>query len=142
MKLIQFKPELSLGKHITRIGMGLAMIFAGISHLTFKRTEFQAQVPKWIPVNQDVVVIGSGVIEILLGLAMLFLKKKERAGLMLAIFYCLIFPGNISQYTNRVDAFGLNTDQARLIRLFFQPVLVFLAIWSTHSRKQLRQYLR
>src|SRR6187402_3203379 len=119
-----------------RILLGLLMTFAGIGHLTFQRQEFQAQVPGWLPDNPsfiDFVVLSSGVVEITLGLAMMFLiKQKVKVGFALAIFYILIFPGNISQYTNRIDAFGLDTDQKRLIRLFFQPVLILWALWSTN----------
>ncbi|GGE96578.1 membrane protein [Flavobacterium limi] len=108
------------------------MITAGIGHLTFQRDDFQAQVPNWIPLSKDLVVILSGIVEIILGLAMLFLTKyKTKVGIALAVFYILIFPGNIAQYVNGTSAFGLDTDQARLIRLFFQPVLIFLALWST-----------
>lgn len=111
------------------------MILAGIGHLTFQRQEFLAQVPRWLsdnPVFMDFVVLSSGAVEIALGLSMVFLsKQKVKVGLLLALFYVLIFPGNISQYTNAVDAFGLDTDQKRLIRLFFQPVLIFWALWST-----------
>jgi len=115
-----------------RIIMGLFMVFAGIGHLTLNRAEFQAQVPNWIPLAKDIVVILSGIVEISLGLAMLFWKDQRiKVGIVLATFYVLIFPGNIAQYFNHTDAFGLNTDQARLIRLFFQPVLIFAALWST-----------
>jgi len=108
------------------------MVFAGIGHLTLNRAEFQAQVPNWIPLAKDIVVILSGIVEISLGLAMLFWKDQRiKVGIVLATFYVLIFPGNIAQYLNHTDAFGLNTDQARLIRLFFQPVLIFAALWST-----------
>ena len=108
------------------------MILAAIGHFTFQRADFQAQVPNWIPLEKDLVVILSGVVEISLGLAMIFwTKQKVRVGIVLAIFYVLIFPGNIAQYMNGTDAFGLNTDQSRLIRLFFQPVLIVWALWST-----------
>lgn len=124
-----------------RILLGLFMVFAGIGHLTFQREAFQAQVPRWLPDDPsfvDFVVVSSGIVEITLGLAMLFLvKHKAKVGLALAIFYVLVFPGNVSQYTNRIDAFGLDTDQKRLIRLFFQPVLILLALWSTGALKQL-----
>jgi len=117
------------------------MVLAGIGHLTFQRQEFLAQVPRWLPDNpsfMDFVVLSSGIVEILLGLAMIFwVNQKVKVGLALAIFYILVFPGNISQYTNRIDAFGLDTDQKRLIRLFFQPVLVIWALWSTGALKQL-----
>jgi hypothetical protein len=39
-----------------------------------------------------------------------------------------LFPGNIAQYTEHRAAFGLNTDTARLVRLFFQPLLVAWAL--------------
>ena len=117
------------------------MVFAGIGHLTFQRQEFLAQVPGWLPNNpsfMDFVVLSSGIVEIMLGLAMIFLiKQKVKVGFALAIFFILIFPGNISQYTNRIDAFGLDTDQKRFIRLLFQPVLVIWALWSTGALKHL-----
>lgn len=115
-----------------RILLGLFMIAAAIGHFTFQRDDFQAQVPNWVPLDKDLVVILSGIVEIALGLGMLFLTKyRIKVGIALAVFYILIFPGNIAQYLNGTPAFGLDTDQARLIRLFFQPVLIFLALWST-----------
>lgn len=117
---------------IFRVILGLFMVFAAVGHLTFHRAEFQAQVPDWIPIAKDAVVLISGVLELVLGLAMVFwTREKVKVGYALAIFYVLIFPGNIAQYVNKTDAFGLDTDQARLIRLFFQPVLIIWAIWST-----------
>lgn len=127
---------------VFRIILGALMALAGIGHLTFQRQEFQAQVPRWLPDDPafiDFVVLASGVTEILLGLSMIFLTKHRiKVGLILAIFYVLIFPGNISQYTNGIDAFGLDTDQKRLIRLFFQPVLIIWALWSTGALTYLK----
>lgn len=121
-----------------RIVLGIAMLLAAIGHLTFARKEFQAQVPDWIPINKDLVVILSGVVEFGFGLAMIFWRKeKVKVGIALAVFYVLVFPGNIAQYVNRTDAFGLDSDQARLIRLFFQPVLIGLALWSTGALRQI-----
>ena len=115
-----------------RILLGIFMITAAFGHFNFKRQDFQAQVPNWMPLDKDLVVILSGIVEIALGLSMLFLTKyKVQVGIALAVFYVLVFPGNIAQYLNGTSAFGLDTDQARLIRLFFQPVLIFLALWST-----------
>ena len=126
-------------KFLFRILLGLFMTYAGYSHLTHARQEFVTQVPTWLqftPAFTDFIVLASGVVEICLGLSMLFLfKHKGLVGALLALFYVLIFPGNINQYINHIDAFGLNTDQARLIRLFFQPVLIFLALWSTGGWK-------
>jgi uncharacterized membrane protein len=121
---------------ILRILLGAFMVFAAIGHLTYLRSEFQAQVPDWIPLSKDLVVILSGIVELGLGLSMIFWKgQRVKVGLVLAIFYLLIFPGNINQYINHISAFGLDTDQARLIRLFFQPVLIVWALWSTGALK-------
>ncbi|MDJ0644680.1 MAG: DoxX family membrane protein [Flavobacteriaceae bacterium] len=120
-------------QNIFRILLGCFMVYAGISHLTFNRIDFQAQVPDWVPLGKDLVVLTSGVIEILLGLSILFwTKQRVKVGFALALFFVAIFPGNISQYLNGTDAFGvLNSDRARFIRLFFQPVLIAWALWST-----------
>jgi uncharacterized membrane protein len=117
------------------------MVVAGTGHLTFVRQDFQAQVPDFVPLDKDTVVLLSGVVEIGLGLALLFLKGKNRVrmGLGLAAFYVAIFPGNVHQYTEQISAFGLDTDGKRLARLFGQPVLVGAALWSTGALKALRK---
>jgi uncharacterized membrane protein len=117
---------------LARIALGIALTYAGIGHFSFSRAEFQAQVPTWLPLDADFVVLASGVVEISLGLSLIFLATYQRqVGLLTAIFFIAIFPGNISQYVNGIDAFGLDSDQARLTRLFFQPLLVLWALWST-----------
>jgi uncharacterized membrane protein len=93
--------------------------------------EFQAQVPPWVPFSLDFVVLASGVVEIALGLALLSLQRRREAGIATALFFIAIFPGNISQFVNHIDAFGLDSDRARAIRLIFQPLLVLWALWST-----------
>jgi uncharacterized membrane protein len=113
--------------------LGAALIYTGILHLTTSRLEFQAQVPNWIPLSADFVVLASGVVEITLGLLLSSLQRRAAVGIATALFFIAIFPGNISQYMNKVDAFGLDSDRARLIRLFFQPLLVLWALWSTDA---------
>ncbi|QDH80626.1 hypothetical protein FKX85_16890 [Echinicola soli] len=122
----------SLVQNIFRILLGLNMLFAGFGHMTFLRAEFQAQVPDWMPFSKDFVVLASGVAEILFGLGMVIgTKYKVHTGLALALFFVVIFPGNIAQYINGINAFGLDTDTKRLVRLFFQPVLIAWALWSS-----------
>ena len=119
--------------------LGAALTYAGITHLTTSRTEFQAQVPTIFASQADFVVIASGVVEILLGLSLIFLfKYRTKIGWIVALFFIAIFPGNISQYLNGTDAFGLDTDQARATRLLFQPLLVIWALWSTGAWKSYR----
>lgn len=131
---------------VARVTLGLFLLFAGIGHLTFGRAEFSAQVPDWLPVSDDAVVVGSGVVELALGAALIALPRHRVAvGWITAAFFVLIFPGNISQFVNRVDAFGLTTDAARAVRLLFQPLLVLWALWSTGAwldRSALRSLAR
>ena len=125
---------MKIAKLIARYVLGAAMIYAGIGHLTFARAEFQAQVPVWLPLDADFVVLASGVVEIVLGLTLFTTGKVlQLSGLALALFFVAIFPGNINQYVEGIDAFGLNSDQARLTRLFFQPLLILWALWSTSA---------
>ncbi|MCP4884666.1 MAG: DoxX family membrane protein [Flavobacteriales bacterium] len=128
----------TLIQNIFRILLAFFMIYAGLSHLTFNRVAFQAQVPDWLPLSKDLIVILSGIVEIVLGLGLAFWKKQRvRFGWALAIFFVLIFPGNVAQYINGTDAFGvLNSDRARLGRLFFQPVLIAWALWSSRAWKK------
>lgn len=121
----------SLGRTLTRLGLGAGMIYAGTGHLTFARDDFQAQVPNWLPLDTDFVVLASGAVEIALGAAMIALPRHRRlTGLALAAFYVAVFPGNIAQYLGHRDAFGLDTDTKRLVRLFFQPPLIAAALYA------------
>ena len=124
-------------KSLAQIALGAFLLSAGISHLGSNRTEFLAQVPTWLPLDADFVVVASGIVEITLGVllittVLIFKKYRQKVGLITAIFFILIFPGNINQYVNQIDAFGLDSDTKRLIRLFFQPPLVIWALWSTN----------
>ncbi len=127
-------PRPSLVQHLARILLGLALTGAGVGHLTVLREEFQAQVPPWLPLPVDLVVIGSGVVEILLGLGLILLWRPRwriAVGWAAALFFLAIFPGNVAQFTEGRDGFGLDDDVARGIRLLFQPALVAWALWST-----------
>lgn len=122
-----------------RLLLGAALVFAGTSHLTWSRLEFRAQVPRWLPLPFDLVVVGSGLAELALGGALLVLGRYQRVvGWLVAVFFVAIFPGNVAQYLNRTDAFGLNTDLARAVRLVFQPLLVAWALWSTGAWRAAR----
>jgi len=121
----------SVARTVARLLLGAAMVGAGVLHLTTQRQEFQAQVPDWFPVDDDLTVLASGVAEIALGAAFVVLPRKRRlVGALLAAFFVVIFPGNVAQYLEGTDAFGLDTDRKRLVRLFFQPVLVLWALYG------------
>lgn len=122
---------MSVVRTLARIVLGSFVAVAGVLHLTSLRTEFRAQVPSWFPLDADVTVLASGVVEIVLGLAFVLLARHRAVvGLVLALFFVAVFPGNVAQYVEGNDAFGLDTDRERLVRLFFQPVLVIWALWA------------
>jgi uncharacterized membrane protein len=128
---------LNVLRTVSQVSLGVVLVSAGVSHLTVSRAEFQAQVPTWLPLDPDFVVISSGIVEILLGLALITLwPHRRRVGLVTALFFVAIFPGNINQFVNGIDAFGLNSDSARATRLLFQPVLVLWALWSTGAMRR------
>ncbi len=113
-----------------------SMVFAGLSHLFWARKEFQAQVPDFAAevMDKDAVVVASGVVEVMLGASLVALPRSRRTlGWILAGFFVAVFPGNVEQWAKKRDGFGLDTDGKRLGRLFFQPVLVAWALWSTRS---------
>jgi len=129
----------SPARTVGRIALGAVLLLAGTSHLTFAREEFAAQVPPWVPVDTDTVVVGSGLVELALGGALVALPKhRVTVGWLTAAFFVAIFPGNISQLVTRTDAFGLESDKARAVRLVFQPLLVLWALWSTGAWKAWR----
>jgi uncharacterized membrane protein len=124
---------------VSRWALGGALVAAGTAHLTVQRDEFRAQVPSWFPVDDDAVVVVSGVVEIVLGLALVFGgRRRALIGVVAAGFFVVIFPGNIAQFVEQTDAFGLDTDAKRFARLFFQPVLIAWALWSTGGHDWLR----
>jgi len=130
----------ALSRTLARLVLGAFLLFAGIAHLTFARAEFQAQVPAWFPAPEDLVVVVSGLVEIGLGAALLVVRKhRALVGWVVAAFFVAVFPGNIAQYVEGVDAFGLTTDRARLIRLFFQPMLIVWALWCTGALRSSRR---
>ncbi|MCZ2263150.1 DoxX family protein [Isoptericola sp. QY 916] len=141
-ELVRPEPT-SMPRRIGRVTLGVALAGAGITHLTVAREEFRAQVPAWFPVDEDVTVLASGVVEIVLGGSLVALSRwKVAVGLVVAAFFVVIFPGNVGQWLERKDGFGLDTDAKRFVRLFFQPALVALALWSTGAFRALRRAAR
>lgn len=138
---VEAPPE-TVPRKIGRSALGIALIFAGFGHLTFAREEFQAQVPSWVPVGTDFTVLASGAVEIALGASLIVVSRRRVVvGLVAAAFFVAVFPGNVGQWLEHKDGFGLDTDGKRFARLFFQPVLIAWALWSTGALTALRSKL-
>ena len=128
-----------LVKKVSQVLLGIALAYAGFKHLTSSRLEFQAQVPSVLQSQADFIVLASGVVEIALGVALMMAwRYRVQVGWVVGLFFVAVFWGNISQYLNGVDAFGLNSDRSRFVRLLFQPLLVMWALWSTGAWRSYR----
>ena len=116
---------------IGRLGLGLFLLVAGLGHFV-STGEFLAQVPPWMPAP-ELVIFVSGVCELVLGSTLIAAPRKWRPtlGWATAAFFVVIFPGNLWQFIEGRDAFGLDSDFARLIRMLFQPLLMIWALWAT-----------
>lgn len=122
-----------------RLLLGAVLLVAGVGHFV-STEEFYGQVPSWLPLDEEVVVLASGVVELVLGAALVLGRQQALVGWVVAAFFVAVLPGNVSQYLTGSDAFGLDTDRSRLVRLFFQPVLVVWALWCTGAWAAWRQH--
>lgn len=128
---------------IARRLLGVFLLFAGLSHLFWARDTFRAQVPEWLPLDVTFVVVASGVVEIALGAALIApTRHRVVVGWVVAAFFVAVFPGNVNQLVTHTDAFGLDSDLSRWLRLPFQPLLIAWALWSTDAWQHRRRRAR
>jgi uncharacterized membrane protein len=114
---------------VGRLLLGLFLLAAGAAHLLVPEP-FLAQTPTWLPAR-PFLVLASGLVELALGVALLLGRRRRQVGWAVAVFFVLVFPGNVHHAISGTDAFGLDTPAARWGRLAFQPVLVAWALWCT-----------
>jgi uncharacterized membrane protein len=112
------------------------LFVAGTSHFASAEA-FLAQVPAWMPWPEAVVAV-SGAIELALAVSLVAVPRPV-LGWVVAAFFVVVFPGNIAQFAEGNDGFGLDTDLARFVRLLFQPLLVLWALWCTGAWRAWRQ---
>ncbi|AZS44284.1 DoxX family protein [Microbacterium oleivorans] len=119
-----------------RGALAVVLTAAGVAHLTMLRRGFRIAVPDWATrlfrTDKDTIVVVSGVVEAGLGVALVALpRERRRVGLAIAALFVAVFPGNIHHWRSGRDVPGMDSDTKRFVRLFFQPVLVAWAVWST-----------
>ena len=119
-----------------RWALAALLVAAGASHLAWGRRGYRIVVPDWatrvLHTDKDTIVVASGVVELMLGGALVALPaERRRIGWAVAAFFVAVFPGNVHQWRTGRSAPMLRTDRARFMRLLLQPVLVAWALWST-----------
>jgi len=123
---------------VGRWALAALLVVAGASHLTWGRGGYRIVVPDWatrlLHTDKDTIVLASGVVELMLGGALVALPgEQRRIGWAVAAFFVAVFPGNVHQWRTGRPAPMLATDRARFVRLLLQPLLVAWALWSTAS---------
>jgi uncharacterized membrane protein len=115
-----------------RWALATLLAIAGVAHFV-ALDSFLLLVPSWLPWPSAIVWV-SGAAEIAFAAALLGTPEGERrraVGWGLVVFFVVVFLGNLSQALSGVDAFGLDTDAERWVRLTLQPVLIVWAMWVT-----------
>jgi uncharacterized membrane protein len=110
------------------IAMCLMLLFTAIGH--FKFTDgMMLMIPEFIP-EKRIIVYGTGVLEIVLGLALLFPNLRYAAGIILILFFIMVLPANIFAALRHVDyetaAFTGNGTSYLWFRV---PMQLLLIIW-------------
>ncbi|WP_137295196.1 DoxX family protein [Nocardioides dongxiaopingii] len=117
-----------------RVLLAAVLLVAGVAHFAIAE-EFLGQVPTFLPLREEIVLV-SGVVELVLGAALLLPAgrhddRRAVLGVVVAVFFVAVFPGNVWQAVDGSPSFGLDTATARVVRLLFQPLLVVWALWCT-----------
>ncbi|MCU1438258.1 MAG: DoxX family rane protein [Naasia sp.] len=101
--------RVGIGETGARVALGAGLLFAGTSHLTFARREFRAQVPEWLPLDADFVVLASGVV----GLGAALVAAPPRRGRLGSgsVLRRDLFRQHLP-VADGPDAFGLASDTA------------------------------
>lgn len=113
-----------------RLALALGMTVAGVAHLV-DPTPFVQHLPEWVPQREPLVLL-TGLIEIGLGLALLAPQPYRRlVGLLVAAYLVAVFPGNIYVAVAGVEVDGQPGGVYPWLRLLFQPLFIWLAVWCT-----------
>ena len=115
-----------------RTALAAGMAVAGVMHFATP-LPFVQHLPAIIPMR-EAVIYASGVVEIALGLALLGPSRwRPYVGILLAAFLVAVFPGNLYVAVAGVAVDGQPGGIYPWLRLPFQALFIWLALWSTHA---------
>ena len=112
--------------------MSLLYIIVGVKHFT--NTDFFVTiVPPIINCKEEVVLV-SGLIEVILGILLLFNQTRKLAAWGIILLLIAVFPANIYLYLSEIarETLSISKNQA-LYRLPFQIPLMIISYW--HSKE-------
>jgi uncharacterized membrane protein len=112
--------------------MSLLYVIVGIKHFT--NTDFFVNiVPPIINCKEEVVLV-SGLIEVILGILLLFNQTRKLAAWGIILLLIAVFPANIYLYLSEItrETLSISKNQA-LYRLPFQIPLMIISYW--HSKE-------
>jgi len=110
------------------IAMCLMLCFTAIGHFKFPKG-MQAMIPEKIPFRKELVII-TGIIEIVAGIALLFPFLRHTTGIFLIVFFIMILPANIHAAIRKIDYQKNSFDGKGTGYLWFRiPFQIFLIIW-------------
>ncbi|QHI34689.1 hypothetical protein IMCC3317_00320 [Kordia antarctica] len=108
---------------ISLCAMSFLYCFAGISHF-WKPKVFLSITPKWVPSPERVNIIV-GIIEIVLGISLLFEATRSAAAIGIIALLIAVFPANIRHFQKSRKKGKLVIPT--MIRLPLQLVLIYWA---------------
>ncbi|GGB80682.1 DoxX family protein [Dyadobacter sediminis] len=110
------------------IAMCVMLCFTAIGHFKFSKG-MQLMIPKIFPYRKALVLI-TGMMEIVAGIALLFPSLRYVTGIFLIVFFLLILPANIHAAIRKVDYQKNSFNGKGLGYLWFRvPFQIFLILW-------------
>ncbi len=126
IKLVTQKYDLLLS---ARIGMCAMLSFTAMGHFAFTKG-MEMMIPSIFPLKTEMIYI-TGVLEILLGVALLIPSVSVYAGWFLIVFFILLLPINIYAAINHIDYQKRTYDGNGITYLWFRvPLQILFIAWT------------
>ncbi|MCF0051855.1 hypothetical protein LXM25_17440 [Dyadobacter sp. LJ53] len=110
------------------LALGVMLCFTALGHFMFTKG-MSMMIPDFIPFKKEVVYF-TGVLEIILGLALLFPTFRPIIGIIIIVFFILILPANIYAAIKNLNYEKGTFDGEGLRYLWFRvPLQLFFIAW-------------